>query len=73
MDAMQEKYILEFMGQFDTDDLEEIVYDSVSPGVCLQCGAESASVEPDCDSGYCENCGSNKVISAVELVLQGYA
>lgn len=55
---------------FDTleDMLQAAVFDSVSPGICLECDY-STEVEPDQDRGWCENCSRNTVVSA--LVLAG--
>ena len=49
------------------DMLEESIMDSISPGICTNCGY-TTNVEPDSDSGYCEQCGANAVISACMLV-----
>ncbi len=55
---------------FDTLEnmLGEATFDSVSPGICLECD-HTTEVEPDQDRGYCENCRRNTVVSA--LVLAG--
>lgn len=55
---------------FDTleDMLAAATFDSVSPGICLECDG-TTEVEPDQDRGYCESCGRNTVVSA--LVLAG--
>lgn len=48
--------------------LARAVVDSVSPAICVECGA-TAEMEPDQDRGYCTSCGRNTVVSA--LVLAG--
>jgi len=48
--------------------LEAAATDSVSPGICMDCG-HSTEVELDQDSGWCENCDRNSVKSA--LILAG--
>jgi len=50
--------------------MEEIMFDSVNPGICMNDGCDyTTTVEPDCDTGYCEFCGTNTVKSATELIL----
>lgn len=50
--------------------LEEIVSDSISPGICMNDGCDYVcEVEPDQASGWCEECRTNSVKSA--LVLAG--
>ena len=50
--------------------LEACAYDSVSPGICTRDGCDyTAEVEPDQDRGWCEECESATVESA--LVLAG--
>ena len=53
---------------FDTVDgmLAAAVFDSVSPGVCLNC-RETQDCEPDADRNWCENCGRNMVASVLTL------
>ena len=50
--------------------LKEIITDSISPGICMngRCGY-TCEVEPDQDAGWCEECQTNSVKSA--LVLSG--
>jgi hypothetical protein len=48
--------------------LSEGIYDSVCMGICTNKGCDySTEVEPDCDSGYCEECGTQTVKSACVL------
>ncbi len=50
--------------------LEEVSTDSVCPGICINPDCDyTTSVEPDSRSGYCEECGTQTVRSA--LVLAG--
>jgi hypothetical protein len=44
------------------------MFDSVCPAICMECGF-TAEMEPDQQAGYCEQCGKNKVVSA--LILAG--
>jgi hypothetical protein len=54
-------------GYEDINDLlEEAVYDSVSPGICPDCGY-TTMVEPDQDEGWCEECNKGTVQSALML------
>ena len=46
--------------------LEASIYDSVCPGICMECGY-TAEMEPDQRGGYCEQCGKNKVVSCLVL------
>lgn len=50
--------------------LESAVCDGVSPGICTEC-EETREVEPDCATGYCENCQRNTVVSALMLADNG--
>ena len=48
--------------------LEDKVTDSVCPGICTNPDCDySCEVEPDSDSGWCENCETNTVSSAMRL------
>jgi len=48
--------------------LEEIITDSVSPGICMNEDCDyTIEVEPDQDKGYCEVCGTQTVKSALIL------
>ena len=50
---------------------EAVFSDSVSPGICTNEGCSyTTEVEPDQDRGWCEECGTNTVKSA--LVLAGF-
>lgn len=50
--------------------LEQASYDSVAPGICDNPGCDYvATVEPDCDAGECEICGTFTVKSC--LILAG--
>lgn len=52
------------------DMIEEYFNDGLMPGICMNDGCDyTISYEPDQDRGWCENCGSNTVVSA--LILAG--
>lgn len=53
---------------FNTVDgmLAAAVFDSVAPGVCLNCH-ETQDCEPDATNNWCENCGRNMVASVLTL------
>ena len=58
--------LAEIEGYDDTLELLEAVgFDSVVPGIC-QCGY-SCEVEPDSSDGWCEECQTNTVKSALVL------
>lgn len=43
---------------------EELITDSVCPGICMNPNCDySTEVEPDCSSGYCEECDTQSVQS----------
>ena len=42
---------------------------SVVPGACLDCEAVTDRCEPDMREGWCHECGGQRVVSIVELVL----
>jgi len=58
-------------GFTNTDDLlQEAMTDSVVKGICCNSGCDyTTDVEPDCATGWCEECSKNTVKSA--LVLAG--
>ena len=49
--------------------LEQATYDYISPGICIECGHITDSIEPDCHNGYCDNCHQQTIKSC--LVLAG--
>lgn len=50
--------------------LQETIFDSVSLGICTNEDCSyTTEVEPDCDSGYCEECDTCTVASI--LILEG--
>ena len=50
--------------------IEAVGFDSVIPGICTNPGCEYCNrVEPDCDRGFCEECQTPTVKSAIELAL----
>lgn len=52
------------------DFLAELMTDSICPGICVNPGCDyTCEVEPDCTNGYCEECGTQSIQSA--LVLAG--
>ena len=52
------------------DLLQAVIADSVCPAICMTEGCDyTAEMEPDQDTGYCEVCGGNTMMSA--LVLAG--
>jgi hypothetical protein len=64
--------LLEAEGYDDQEEyIQDIMDDSINSGICMNpgCSYVSFSVEPDCVDGYCEECGTNTVKSATELIL----
>jgi len=50
--------------------LERCICDSVAPGICTNDGCSySTEVEPDSRGGFCEECGTQSVVSC--LILAG--
>ena len=48
--------------------LERATFDSVAPGICRNKGCDyTCEVEPDSASGYCEECGTNSVVSCLRV------
>ena len=48
--------------------LRQVVFDSVSPGICMNPGCDyTTDVEPDQDQGWCEVCDTTTVMSASRL------
>jgi hypothetical protein len=62
--------VMEIEGFDDLDAfLEHCTFDSVVPGICINPGCDySTSVEPDCRSGYCEECSTQTVQSPLVLL-----
>jgi hypothetical protein len=56
-------------GYTDVDELlGAAMFDSVCPGICMNEDCDySTEVEPDQERGWCENCGTNTVVSALML------
>ena len=49
---------------------EAVLSDSVSPAICIEADCDyTAEMEPDQDAGYCEECRTNSMQSA--LILAG--
>jgi len=52
----------------ELDMLEEASIDNVVPGICMNEDCDyTMNVEPDSDSGWCEECESNTVTSCLML------
>jgi hypothetical protein len=62
--------LMEIEGFDDLDAfLEHCTFDSVVPGICINPDCDySTSVEPDCRSGYCEECSTQTVRSPLVLL-----
>jgi hypothetical protein len=69
--AEQSKFekLMEIEGFDDElDFLEHCTCDSVVPGICMNEGCDySIGVEPDSDSGWCDECQTNTIKSALVL------
>lgn len=54
------------------DLLDRIISDSIVPAICSNgdCGY-TTDLEPDSREGYCDECESHSMISAIELMLEG--
>lgn len=51
------------------DLMEDFITDSVCPGICTNENCSySIEVEPDCSSGYCEECDTQSVSSMMILM-----
>lgn len=72
--SKQEKLetLVEIEGYADEVELmEAATFDSVAPGICLNDGCDyTTQVEPDCRDGYCEVCGTQTVVSGLELAFE---
>lgn len=67
MDKLQE--LTEIYGFEDPlNFLEDYITDSICPGICENEECDyTTEVEPDCTSGWCEECQSNTVVSGMIL------
>jgi predicted amidophosphoribosyltransferase len=67
---VREEKLAKLLAAEGYDTLEElaaaVLSDSASPAICIECDA-AAEMEPDQDTGYCENCGKNAVVAALVL------
>ena len=63
--------LIDIEGYESLEEMAEAVFsDSVSPGICMNDGCDyTTEVEPDQDRGWCDECSTNSVKSA--LVLAG--
>lgn len=63
--------LMDIEGYEDVEELmEDLMTASTNPGICMNPGCNYITiVEPDSDTGYCEECGTNTVKSATELIL----
>lgn len=54
------------------DLLDRVIHDSIVPAICCNenCGY-TTDLEPDSREGYCDECESHSMISAIELMLEG--
>lgn len=60
--------LAEIEGMEEFEMLSEASTDSVVPGICTNPGCDySTSVEPDSRTGWCEECKTNTVASALTL------
>ena len=46
-------------------------YGNLMYGLCISCGAERDSCEPDVQEYECEECGKRKVYGVPELLMMG--
>lgn len=54
-------------GYYDTTAmLEENVFDSIVPGICIQCKG-TQDCEPDARANWCDECATNTVRSCLDL------
>ena len=62
--------LAEIEGMTQEEMFQEGTFDSVCKGICVNPGCSyTVEVEPDCSSGYCEECKTQTVKSA--LILAG--
>lgn len=60
--------LAEISGMDEMELLENGTFDSVCEGICINPDCDyTCTVEPDSDSGWCEECESNTVTSALML------
>lgn len=64
------KTLVEIEGYDNLDDLlDDCGHDSVVPGICVNNDCDyTTEVEPDCSSGYCEECDTQSVRSILILL-----
>jgi hypothetical protein len=52
----------------DIDEMmENAILDGTSPGICREGCGYTTQIEPDSETGWCEFCGTNTVVSAAVL------
>ena len=64
--------LCEIEGMNELDILEQSLLDGICPGICMNNDCDSVyHYEPDQTEGYCEECGTNSVVSYQELLISG--
>ena len=54
------------------EDFDDIVIDSVSPGICMNADCDyTTEVEPDSREGWCEECDTGTVMALTEMIMDG--
>lgn len=64
---------LDRLSEIEGEDAEQLaesaMMDGCCPGICMNDGCDqTADVEPDCATGYCETCRTNTVMSVCRLL-----
>lgn len=62
--------LCEIEGYTNSDNFAEAnIIDSVVPGICMNADCDyTVGVEPDCEDGWCEICGTGSVTSGLRLM-----
>ena len=55
------------IAEYDPDEMQEFVMDSVVPGYCTNCGYECGSCEPDARENWCDVCKRQAIKSVLVL------
>jgi hypothetical protein len=64
--------LCEFEG-ITAENVERFLFDSVQPAICMNIDCdETAGMEPDQSSGYCEDCKTGSMVALEMFILEGY-
>ncbi len=52
------------------DAVQESSFDLSMPGICIACGEDADTVEPDAENYECEHCGESQVFGVERILVE---